>query len=97
MAGELADVGDLARRAVVARPGVEERDQDGEIVVVAEGLREHVELVGEWAEHAGRGVVEQLHLVPEVLDGLAPLVDLLVGRLGPHPPQRGSTPLVGRR
>ena len=35
-AGQLADVGDLARRAVVAGSSVEERDQDGDVVVVAE-------------------------------------------------------------
>ena len=36
----------------------------------------------------GRGVVHQLHLVPEVLDRLAPLVHATVGRIGLDPAER---------
>ena len=67
---------------------VEQFDQHREIVVVAEGLGEPVELFHERAEHAGGCDVHQLHLVPEVLGALSPLVEAVVGRIGACPTQR---------
>ncbi len=89
-------MGDLGRRAVDVGPIVEEFDQDGEVVVVAERLGQHIELRGERAEHAGRSVVDQLHLIPEVLDRLAPLVKFVIGGVGPYQAQCGPSLPVGR-
>ena len=92
---ELAHVYDLVAPVAAVVVCSEEFDQHGEVVVVTEHLGELIEFVDERAQHAGRGVVEELHLVPQVLHRLAPLVQAIVCGVGANPSHRRTPPAVG--
>jgi hypothetical protein len=87
-AGETMCVRDRLGAAVVVGVVGETPDEDGEVMVVAERLGQVVEALDRPVEHAWRRPPQEPNVVPEVLGRLAPLVQVIVGRLGQRPAVR---------
>src|SRR5688572_14168164 len=79
--GQLDDLVEVGMPRQLVTMGVEERGEDGEVVVVAEQLAEPVGLVDVRPHDGLPGVAQEPLVVPEVLDALAPFVHhLRIGR-----------------
>src|SRR5919198_442262 len=86
----------IERRAALGEVGLDQAGgEHGEIVVVAEQVREPARLIRHRLQGAGPRVAQQPLVIPEILYPLAPLVQMLVRRIALDRAERRAPARIG--